>query len=148
MENQYITPFLWFNDKAEEAAHFYISVFDNSKIKSINRMPDGKVLTLSFELEGQAFGALNGGPMFTFNPSISFFVICETAEEVDATWHKLTEGGQVIMALDTYPWSGKYGWSSDRFGVSWQVMLGKVADYGQRDASCFCFQRSHLFCYQ
>ena len=139
MENQHITPFLWFNDNAEEAINFYTAVFDNAKIKSINRMPDGKVITMSFELEGQAFAALNGGPMFKFNPSVSFFVICETEAEVDATWYKLTEGGQVMMALDTYPWSGRYGWGSDRFGVSWQVMLGKREDYEQRIVPCLMF---------
>ncbi len=144
MSNQKITPFLWFNDNAEEAVNFYTSVFDNSKIQSLNRMPDGKVMTAGFQLEGQDFAALNGGPMFTFNPAVSFFVICETAEEVDATWHKLTEGGQVMMPLDTYPWSGRYGWGQDRFGLSWQVMLGKIADYGQKIVPCFMFAGEQL----
>ena len=144
MDNQKITPFLWFNDNAEEAINFYTSVFDNSKIQSLNRMPDGKVITAGFQLEGQSFAALNGGPMFTFNPAVSFFVICETAAEVDATWHKLTEGGQVMMPLDTYPWSGRYGWGQDRFGLSWQVMLGKLADYGQKIVPCFMFAGEQL----
>ncbi len=136
---QNITPFLWFNDNAEEAMNLYTSVFENSKIKSFQRLPDGKVMTCSFDLAGQPFAAINGGPRFQLNPAMSFFVVCETAEEVDAIWHKITEGGKVLMALDTYPWSGRYGWGQDRFGLTWQVMLGDLAQHGQKIVPCLMF---------
>jgi predicted 3-demethylubiquinone-9 3-methyltransferase (glyoxalase superfamily) len=139
MNNQKITPFLWFNDNAEEAVNHYTSVFENSKISSLSRMPDGKVLTVGFELAGQSFAALNGGPMYTMNPSVSFFVICETATEVDNVWEKLMVGGTALMALGTYPWSGRYGWGKDRFGLTWQVMMGKIGDYGQKIVPCMMF---------
>ena len=97
---QKITPFLWFDGKAEEAANFYTSIFPNSKIVSMMRSgeagpgPKGSVMSATFELQGQEFIALNGGPMFTFSPAISFFVHCETQEEVDKFWEKLSEGGE------------------------------------------------------
>ncbi len=114
-----ITPFLWFNDNAEEAINFYTSVFKNSKILSVNRLPEGtpgpagKVLTASFELEGQEFMALNGGPDYKFNEAISFYVNCETQQEVDYFWDKLTANGGE---------PGPCGWLKDKFGVSWQVV--------------------------
>ena len=119
---QKITPFLWFDDQAEEAVNFYMSVFKNSKIGRIFRYteeaaektgrPVGSVLTIEFEIEGQKFVALNGGPLFEFNESISFVINCETQEEVDYFWEKLTaDGGE----------ESQCGWLKDKFGLSWQV---------------------------
>jgi predicted 3-demethylubiquinone-9 3-methyltransferase (glyoxalase superfamily) len=119
---QKITPHLWFNNNAEEAAKFYASVFKNSKILGITHYgesaakvsgrPKGTVMTVTFELEGQRFMALNGGPVFNFSPAISFFVNCETQEEVDDLWEKLSEGGEQEQC----------GWLKDKFGVSWQIV--------------------------
>ena len=115
---QKITPFLWFNDQAEEAIKFYTSIFRNSKIVSVSRFgeagpgPKGSVMSGTFELEGQEFMALNGGPMYTFSPAISLFVHCETQEEVDELWEKLSEGGEKLPC----------GWLKDQFGVSWQII--------------------------
>jgi predicted 3-demethylubiquinone-9 3-methyltransferase (glyoxalase superfamily) len=122
---QKITPFLWFDSKAEEAMNFYTSIFKNSKVGSVNRWgdagpgPKGTVMTATFQLEGQEFMALNGGPQFTFTPAISFFVNCETQEEVDELWERLSEGGE----------KNRCGWLRDKFGVSWQIIptaLGKL----------------------
>ncbi|HEY3345881.1 MAG TPA: VOC family protein [Anaerolineaceae bacterium] len=115
---QKITPFLWFNDQAEEAMHFYTSIFKNSRIGSISRYgddvpgPQGKVMSGAFQLEGQEFMALNGGPGFPFTQAISFFVSCETQAEVDELWEKLSAGGE----------KSRCGWLRDRFGVSWQII--------------------------
>jgi predicted 3-demethylubiquinone-9 3-methyltransferase (glyoxalase superfamily) len=120
-----ITPFLWFDGKAEEAMNFYVSVFKNSKIGSVTRYgeggpgPKGSVMTATFELDGQEFMALNGGPEFKFTEAISFYVNVETQEEVDELWEKLSNGGQ----------QGQCGWLKDKFGLSWQVVpsiLGKL----------------------
>lgn len=114
---QKITPFLWFNEQAEEAASFYVSIFKSSKIVSTmrygegSRGPTGSVMTVTFELDGEEFIALNGGPYFTLSPAISFFIQCETQEEVDHFWEKLSEGGKRMQC----------GWVTDRFGVTWQV---------------------------
>jgi predicted 3-demethylubiquinone-9 3-methyltransferase (glyoxalase superfamily) len=113
-----ITPFLWFDDKAEEAMNFYVSIFKNSKIGSVNRYgsegpgEEGSVMTATFELDGQDFIALNGGPEFTFTPAISFVVSCETQQEVDEYWDKLSAGGK----------ANQCGWLTDKFGLSWQVV--------------------------
>jgi predicted 3-demethylubiquinone-9 3-methyltransferase (glyoxalase superfamily) len=119
---QKITPDLWFDNSAEEAAKFYTSIFKNSKIIHVARYgeaaakvsgrPKGTVMTVIFELEGQRFMALNGGPVFKFSPAISFLVNCETQEEVDNLWEKLSEGGEKEQC----------GWLKDKFGVSWQVV--------------------------
>ncbi len=115
---QKITPFLWFNGKAEEAMNFYVSIFENSKIVSVTRCgeegpgPKGTVMSATFQLEGQEFFALNGGPQFTFSPAISFFVNCETQQEVDELWEKLSEGGE----------KQRCGWLKDKYGLSWQVI--------------------------
>ena len=119
---QKITPCLWFDTQAEEAAKFYTAVFENSRINKISRYTEagrdihgkaaGSVLTVEFELEGQAFTALNGGPHFKFNESVSFQVMCEGQAEVDYFWQKLSDGGQ----------EGQRGWLKDKFGVSWQVV--------------------------
>ena len=123
---QKITPFLWFDGKAEEAINFYISIFKNSKIVSLSRSgEDGRVMGGTFQLDGQQFFALNGGPQFTFSPAISFFVNCETQEEVDELWEKLSEGGK----------KERCGWLKDKFGLSWQIIpsvLGKML--GDKDA--------------
>ena len=121
---QKITPCLWFDDQAEAAVEFYISIFRNSKIVNIARYgeaghevhgkPAGTVMTVAFELEGQAFTALNGGPMFKFNEAISFQVNCETQEEVDYYWEKLSEGGDEKAQ--------QCGWLKDKYGASWQVV--------------------------
>jgi predicted 3-demethylubiquinone-9 3-methyltransferase (glyoxalase superfamily) len=113
-----ITPFLWFDDKAEEAANLYVSVFKNSKLLNISRYgeagpgPKGSVMTVTFELEGQQFMALNGGPHYMFSPAISFFVNCETQAEVDQLWANLSAGGREVQC----------GWLQDKFGVSWQII--------------------------
>ena len=128
---QKITPFLWFDHQAEEAAPFYTAVFDNSTIGDTVRNGES-VMVINFSLGGQTFSALNGGPAFKINPSISFFVVCETEAETDAVWQKLAEGGQVLMPLDRYDWSEKYGWVQDRLGLSWQISWGKIAEVGQK----------------
>lgn len=122
---QKITPFLWFNGKAEEAINLYISLFKNSKIISVTRSgdkshgPKGSVVSATFQLEGLQFHALNGGPMYSFSPAISLFVDCDTQVEVDRLWEKLSEGGE----------KQKCGWLKDKYGLSWQiipVVLGKM----------------------
>jgi predicted 3-demethylubiquinone-9 3-methyltransferase (glyoxalase superfamily) len=130
---QKITPFLWFDNQAEEAMNFYTSVFNNSRVGQISRYGEagpgqpGSVLTTSFELEGLQFTALNGGPTFNFTPAISFFVNCETEGEVDKLWGTLSEGGSVLMPLEKYPFSDKFGWLEDKYGLSWQLNLGTRA---------------------
>ena len=115
---QRITPFLWFDDHAEEAATFYTSIFKNSKIKGVSRYgegapgPTGQVMIVSFELDGQEFTALNGGPKFPFTEAISLVVNCKDQKEVDYYWDKLTEGGQEVQC----------GWLKDKFGLSWQIV--------------------------
>jgi predicted 3-demethylubiquinone-9 3-methyltransferase (glyoxalase superfamily) len=115
---QKITPFLWFNDKAEEAVNFYVSIFKNSKTVSVTRYgdagpgPKGTVMVAVFEIEGQQFLALNGGPQFAFTPAVSFVVNCETQQEVDDLWEKLSAGGKKQPC----------GWLQDRYGLSWQIV--------------------------
>ena len=115
---QKIVPFLWFNDQAEEAMNFYVSIFPNSKVTSVSRYgdagpgPKGTVMSGTFQLDGQEFFALNGGPQYTFTPAISMFINCETQDEVDALWEKLSSGGR----------TDRCGWLQDRFGLSWQVI--------------------------
>jgi predicted 3-demethylubiquinone-9 3-methyltransferase (glyoxalase superfamily) len=109
---QTITPFLWFDTQAEEAMNFYATVFERSKVISVSRA-QGKVMSVQFELEGQKFMALNAGPLFTFNEAVSFFVGCETQQEIDDLWAKLTtDGGE----------SSRCGWLKDKFGLSWQIV--------------------------
>ena len=129
---QKVTPFLWFDDQAEEAAKFYTSIFKNSKVGKITRYgeaaekaagrPAGSVMTVEFELESQKFTALNGGPVFKFNESVSFVVNCDTQEEVDYFWEKLTAGGGQ---------ESECGWLKDKFGVSWQVVPRALMDMSQ-----------------
>lgn len=130
---QKIIPFLWFDNKAEEAANFYTSIFKDSKIINITKYgesgpgPQGTVMSTTFQLDEQVFIALNGGPEFTFTPAISLFINCKTADELDVLWSKLSEDGLVLMELNEYPFSEKYGWLNDKFGVSWQLNLAKRA---------------------
>ena len=124
-----ITPFLWFDGKAEEAANFYVSVFENAKINSVSRYGEdspgaaGTVMTVSFELDGQEFVALNGGPEYTFTPAVSFSIDCKTQAEVDHFWDRLTEGGRPIQC----------GWLQDKFGLSWQVVPSVLPELLQDD---------------
>lgn len=119
-----ITPFLWFDDRAEEAVELYTSIFKNSKIKEVSRYgeagpgPAGQVMTVNFEIEGQEFIALNGGPVFKFTEAVSFVVNCETQEEVDDLWVKLTDGGEEVQC----------GWLKDKFGLSWQIVPTKLGE--------------------
>ena len=124
---QKITPFLWFNDKAEEAMNFYLSIFKNSKKVSISRYgdagpgPKGSVMVAKFQIEGQEFIALNGGPEFRFTPAVSFVVNCKSQDEVDEFWEKLSAGGE----------KSQCGWLTDKYGLSWQVtptILGELMD--------------------
>jgi Uncharacterized protein conserved in bacteria len=123
--NSEITPFLWFDSKAEEAANFYVSLFPDSRIDSLNRYSEsgpgapGSVMTVAFTLRGQSFVALNGGPVFSFTPAVSFVVDCEDQAEVDRYWSALSAGGE----------EGQCGWLTDKFGLSWQIVpkaLGRI----------------------
>jgi len=134
MAKQKITPFLWFNDNAEEAINFYTSIFKNAKIGSVARYgeagpgPKGSVMTATFQIEGQEFIALNGGPHFKFTEAISFVVDCDTQEEVDEFWEKLSAGGE----------KSRCGWLKDKFGLSWQVVpniLNKLIQYKDPEKS-------------
>jgi predicted 3-demethylubiquinone-9 3-methyltransferase (glyoxalase superfamily) len=121
---QKISPFLWFDTNAEEAANFYTSIFKNSEITGVSRygeggpMPAGTAMVVTFELEGQHFMALNGGPHYTFNEAVSFMVHCETQDEIDHYWSKLGEGGQEIQC----------GWLKDKYGVTWQITPTVLGD--------------------
>jgi predicted 3-demethylubiquinone-9 3-methyltransferase (glyoxalase superfamily) len=136
---QKITPNLWFDTQAEEAVKFYTSIFDNSKTGFVARYgaeganvsgrPEGSVMTVEFELEGFKFIALNGGPLFKFTPAVSFFLNFDPSrdkkarEHIDAMWEKLAAGGTALMPLDKYPFSERYGWIQDKYGVSWQLIF-------------------------
>ena len=121
-----ITPFLWFDTQAEEAMNFYVSIFSRSKVISVNRA-QGKVMSVRFELEGQEFMALNAGPMYTFTEAISFFVGCQTQQEVDELWAKLTADGGA---------PGRCGWLKDKFGLSWQIIPNALPRMlGDKDAA-------------
>ncbi len=148
---QKINPCLWFNSQAEEAAKFYTSVFKNSQVQEIARygasgaqvsgQKAGSVMTVQFELEGQTILGLNGGPEFKFTPALSFFIWCETEKEVDDLWKKFSYGGEVRMGLDKYPWAQKYGWTADKYGVDWQIILSPNK---QKIAPAFLFVNKHF----
>ena len=121
-----IYPCFWFDKNANEAAEFYCAVFNNSEITS--ETP----IVVTFETSGQKFMCLNGGYQIKFNPLISFFVLCETIEETDKIWEAFADGGIVLMPLDKYEWSDRYGWVQDKFGISWQLSNGKVPEEGQK----------------
>jgi predicted 3-demethylubiquinone-9 3-methyltransferase (glyoxalase superfamily) len=133
VSNQKITPFLMFTGRAEEAMNYYISIFDNAEILSIQRYgpneagAEGSVLHATFSLNGQVFMCIDSAVthQFTFTPSISFYVTCETEAEIDRLFAKLSQDGQVLMPLAAYPFSPKFGWVADQFGVSWQLSLAQ-----------------------
>jgi predicted 3-demethylubiquinone-9 3-methyltransferase (glyoxalase superfamily) len=134
---QRITPFLWFNDDAEEAVRFYVSVFDDSRIGQITRytkesssasgQPEGSVMTIAFELDGAPFTAINGGPHFKFNEAISLVIACRTQQEIDHFWNKLSEGGD--------PQSQVCGWLKDRYGLSWQVTPASLPELMKKNGA-------------
>ncbi|MGI9158597.1 MAG: VOC family protein [Saprospiraceae bacterium] len=137
-KKQKITPFLWFDNQAEEAADFYTSFFGKSKILKTIRHANG-VSVVKFSLSGQEFTAVNGGPKFKFNPSISLFVACKSAAETKRVWKQLLEGGTALMPLGKYDWCELYGWVQDKYGLSWQIMHGNFASTGQRFMPSFLF---------
>jgi predicted 3-demethylubiquinone-9 3-methyltransferase (glyoxalase superfamily) len=132
---QKITPFLWFDSQAEEAVNFYTSVFKNSKAGKATRYDEagaaatgrkaGSIMTIDFYLDGLEFTAINAGPVLKFNPSISFFVVSKDESEIDRLWKKFSDGVKVLMELDKYDWSKKYGWVEDKFELSWQLLLAE-----------------------
>lgn len=138
---QKIIPNLWFDSEAEEAAKYYSTLLPHSRVGAVTRygkegfeihgQPEGKVMTVEFELAGYKFVGINGGPHFKFTPAISFWVVCETEKEVDTLWGKLSEGGAPLMELQKYDWSEKYGWIMDNYGLTWQISLGRLSDVGQ-----------------
>jgi predicted 3-demethylubiquinone-9 3-methyltransferase (glyoxalase superfamily) len=133
---QKITPHLWFDTEAKAAAEFYASIFQGdskiTKVTTLHNTPSGDADIVSFKLYGQAFMAINAGPLFTFNPSISFLIACETKAEVEDLWGRLIGGGTPLMPLDAYPFSEKYGWLHDKFGLSWQIMYAGDREIKQK----------------
>lgn len=128
-----ITPCLWYNGQAKKAAVLYTAAFADSKITA-----QSPIVT-EVELSGQKFILLDGGPMYQPNASISFYYACESAQELDKAWNAFVKDGQVLMPLDKYPWSERYGWIMDAFGVSWQLALGNMNDVGQKITPCLMF---------
>ena len=128
-----ITPCLWYNGQAQEAAALYCSVFANAKITA-----QSPIVT-SIDVSGQSFTLLDGGPKYKPNASISFYYICEKEEELNKIWNAFSKEGTVLMPLDKYPWGEKYGWINDKFGISWQIALGKISDVGQKITPCLMF---------
>ena len=128
-----ITPCLWFDGQAKEAATLYCSVFAKAKI--VAQSP----IVTAINVSGQNFTLLDGGPMYKPNASISFYYICETADELDRIWKAFSKEGTVMMPLDQYPWGEKYGWINDKFGISWQFALGNINDVGQKITPCLLF---------
>ena len=128
-----ITPCLWFNNQAKEAASLYCSVFEDAKITAQSSIVTG------INVAGQSITLLDGGPMYTPNPSISFYYVCEKEQEFDRIWEAFSKEGTVMMPAGKYPWSEKYGWITDKYGVSWQLGLGKLGDVGQKITPCLLF---------
>jgi predicted 3-demethylubiquinone-9 3-methyltransferase (glyoxalase superfamily) len=151
---QVITPFIWCDNEAEDAARLYTSLFDDGRITHVSRysdagheahgQPSGKVMVAGFEIAGLRISALNGGPAFKPTPSLSFFVRLDTEVEVDALWKGLGEGGSVLMPLDGYPWSRRYGWLQDRYGVSWQIAVHETAARGTTITLSLMFARGNM----
>lgn len=135
MTNQ-IHPCLWFDSQAKAAADLYCSLFNNSRITADTPM------VVTFELNGNKFMGLNGGPQFKINPSISVFVVCESLEETNKLWEKLIEGGKTLMPIDKYDWSERYGWLQDRFGLTWQISFNK--DNKEKIRPCMLFTANHF----
>ena len=130
-----ITPHLWFDKEAREAAELYVSLLPESKITNVTTLsgtPSGDCDLVSFELAGLPFMAISAGPLFKFNPSVSFQLKCSTTGEVDAIWQRLLPGGRILMPLDAYPFSERYGWLEDKYGLSWQVMYVGASPIPQR----------------
>ncbi len=126
MKNQKITTHLWYDKEAKEAAEFYVSIFDGSKVKNITTIhdtPSGDADIVDIELAGESFTLISAGPYFKFTPAVSFLVACDTPEEVNLLWDRLFEGGSALMELGKYPFSERYGWLQDKYGLSWQIML-------------------------
>jgi predicted 3-demethylubiquinone-9 3-methyltransferase (glyoxalase superfamily) len=128
-----ITPCLWFNGQAKEAAALYCSVFENAKITA-----QSPIVT-AISVSEQGLTLLDGGPMYKPNPSISFYYICEKVEELNRIWNSFSKEGTVMMPLDKYPWGEKYGWISDKYGISWQFAFGNISDVGQKITPCMLF---------
>jgi len=132
---QKISPHLWFDKEAREASEFYTSIFKDSRIKNtttLHNTPSGSVDLVTIELSGQEFRLISAGPLFKFNPSVSFLVACKTKDEVDALWKRLSERGTALMELGEYPFSERYGWTQDRYGLSWQVMFAGEREIKQK----------------
>ncbi len=155
IEVQKITPFLWFDKEAAEAVNFYLSVFSQQEgsVNTITRVThygeggaeasgrtEGSVMTISFLINGQEFVAINGGPAFKFTPSLSFFLTCNTEQKINLLWSRLSEGGTILMNLNKYPFSEKFGWVNDKYGVSWQFAL---TDGPQKITPCLMFSGDH-----
>lgn len=136
--NNRIHPCLWFDGTAKAAAEFYTGIFKNSRI--ITNTP----LVVMFEIEGKKIMGLNGGPMFKLNSSISLYVSCESTDEINETYHKLMEGGSAMMQLDKYPWSERYAWVADKFGMTWQLILDAKHPPEQKISSAFLFTGSQF----
>lgn len=144
-----IVPCIWFDDQAEQAAAFYVRALPEGRVMAVSHYPEssdnpggkprGSVLTVEFEVAGQRFTALNGGPVFVPNPSISFFLNVDTPESANRPFSALAEGGEVLMPIDTYPWSERYGWVKDRFGVSWQVIARRRGQSEATIVPCLMF---------
>lgn len=137
-----IIPHLWFDTQAKEAAEFYTSVLPNSKIKNstvLDGTPSGSVDMLSIELAGQEFALISAGPYFKFTPAVSFLITCNSKDEVDTLWAKFSEGGMVMMELQAYPFSERYGWTQDKFGLSWQIMYMENCENIQKITPTFMF---------
>lgn len=150
---QKIIPNLWFDRQAEEAANFYTSVFEDSRVGNITRapaagfeihgLPEGTVMTVEFEVEGYQFIGINGGPIFKFTPAISFLVSCNNKEKVDTIWARLSSGGTPMMQLGSYPFSERYGWIQDRYGLSWQLMTVSGSEINRRITPTLMFVGEH-----
>jgi len=137
-----IVPHLWFDKEARQAAELYTSLIPGSKVNNVTTLhdtPSGDCDVVSFNLAGQPFMAISAGPLFTFNPSTSFHIKCQTADEVDALWKQLSPGGKVLMELGTYPFSERYGWLEDRYGLSWQIIHAGNREIGQRIVPALMF---------
>jgi predicted 3-demethylubiquinone-9 3-methyltransferase (glyoxalase superfamily) len=137
-----IVPHLWFDKEAKQAAELYTSLIPGSKVNNVTTLrdtPSGDCDVVSFNLAGQPFMAISAGPLFKFNPSISFHVKCQTSDEVNALWDKLSPGGKVLMELGSYPFSERYGWLQDRYGLSWQIIHAGTGQIRQRIVPAFMF---------
>ena len=141
---QKIIPHLWFDKEAKEATAFYVSLFENSKVKNVTTItgtPSGDCDIVTFNLSGQEFMAISAGPYFKLNPSISFFVLFDNEREIEAVWNKLVNGGKVLMPYNTYPWANKYGWLQDKYGLSWQLSWSEHHKLSQKITPLLMFTK-------